>query len=99
MVVNAGNKYGDLEHMFKVKQEFFPSSDITINHLQDRALIALQGPKAHIALQKLVDQDLSKYTFMNHFFAKCPQLNTDLQICRSGYTGNLDILTQCKAVR
>lgn len=87
MVVNAGNKYGDLDHMFKVKRDFFPNDDITINHIQDRALIALQGPKAVLALQKLVDTDLSKYIFMNHFFTKCPQLNTDLQICRSGYTG------------
>jgi len=89
MVVNASNKYGDLEHMYKVQQEFFPNADISINHLTDKALIALQGPKAHIALQKLIDQDLSKYVFMNHFYAKCSQLNTQLQICRSGYTGCL----------
>lgn len=87
MVVNAGNKYGDLEHMFRVRDEYFPGSDLKIDHLQDRALVALQGPKAAQALQSLVDQDLSKYVFMNHFFAKCPQLGTDLQICRSGYTG------------
>lgn len=87
MVVNAGNKYGDLQHMFKIKQEVFPNDDITIKYLQDRALVALQGPKAHVALQKLIDKDLSKYVFMNHFFAKCVPLDTDLQICRSGYTG------------
>lgn len=87
MVVNAGNKYGDLEHMFQVQKEYFPNADISIQHLTDKALIALQGPKAHIVLQKLVDQDLSKYLFMNHFYAKCPQLNTQLQVCRSGYTG------------
>jgi len=87
MVVNAGNKYGDLEHMFRVRDEFFPNSDLKIEHLQDKALVALQGPKSAQVLQALVDQDLSKYVFMNHFFAKCPQLGTDLQICRSGYTG------------
>jgi len=87
MVVNAGNQHGDLEHMSKIKQEYFPNADISIQHLRDKALIALQGPKAQSVLQQLVDQDLSKYVFMNHFYANCPKLNTQLQICRSGYTG------------
>lgn len=38
-------------------------------------------------MSKLVDIDLSKVYFNNHLILKSPILNADIQICRSGYTG------------
>jgi aminomethyltransferase len=62
MVVNAGNKYKDLEHMNNIKSEFFKGKDVSIQYIEDRSLIALQGPAAKDVLQKILkDQlDLSK---------------------------------------
>ena len=87
MVVNAGNKYKDLEHMKKLKQEKFADADVSIEYIEDSALIALQGPKAAQALQKLVDVDLSKYGFMTHHEIYFPSLKEKLLVSRSGYTG------------
>lgn len=36
MVVNGGNKFIDLEHMKKVKEEFFSKADVTIDYLDTR---------------------------------------------------------------
>lgn len=36
MVVNGANKYIDLEHMKRVKDEFFPKGDVTIDYLGSR---------------------------------------------------------------
>jgi Glycine cleavage system T protein (aminomethyltransferase) len=87
IVVNAGNKYTDLEHMKKIKETEFAGKDITIDYLQDKALIALQGPKAHLALAPLVSVDLSKVYFNNHLIVKSPKIDSTIQIVRSGYTG------------
>ena len=49
MVVNGATKYDDLAHL----REHLPD-EITINHLDDRALLALQGPEAFAALSRHV---------------------------------------------
>lgn len=41
MVVNGANKYIDLDHMNKVKQEFFSKSDVSIDYLENRQLLAI----------------------------------------------------------
>lgn len=79
--------------MKNIAQTDFAGKDISINYLQDKALIALQGPKAHLALQPLVDIDLSKVYFNNHLIVKCPQINSTIQIVRAGYTGWFSMLT------
>jgi aminomethyltransferase len=75
MVVNGATKWDDIgtfrEHL---------SDDITINHLDDRALVALQGPEAHVALERLVPGVSALYFMQSGVFG-------DLWISRSGYTG------------
>jgi aminomethyltransferase len=61
--------------------------DITINHLDDRALLALQGPKAAEALVRHVTGEwpLSALTFMR--FGHFELGGVPAAISRSGYTG------------
>lgn len=44
-----------------------PQTDVRLNFLEhiSQSLLALQGPKAADALQKLTDVDLSNFYFMN----------------------------------
>lgn len=79
MVVNGAVKWDDIGHI----REQLPD-DITMNHLEDRALLALQGPKAVDALAKLVP-GVDKLYFMeagSFLWGHEP-----LWISRSGYTG------------
>lgn len=61
MVVNAGNKFKDLDHMKKI-QESFPKDGVTIKYIENRSLVALQGPQSANILQSILkDQiDLKK---------------------------------------
>lgn len=90
MVVNAGNKYKDLDHMKIIQAKYFQDKDLSIEYIEDRSLIALQGPKASEILQTLLkDQiDFKKVPFMTHLdFSKTKIAGFDLMISRSGYTG------------
>src|SRR3546814_16767496 len=49
IVVNGATKYDDIAHL----REHLPD-EITINHMDEQALLALQGPKAIPALSRLV---------------------------------------------
>ena len=82
LVVNGATKWDDIGHL----REALPD-EVTLNHLDELALLALQGPKACAALEPLVsgDQPLSALTFM-----KGGQFSLDgvgVWISRSGYTG------------
>lgn len=63
VVVNAGNKHIDLEHMQKIKDEF--SGDVKIEYIEDRSLLALQGKAAADILSNYVSVDLSQQSFMS----------------------------------
>jgi aminomethyltransferase len=82
LVVNGATKWDDIGHL----REYLPD-EITINHLEDRALLALQGPKAAAALERHVTGEwpLSALTFMRlgHFEIG----GVAVAISRSGYTG------------
>jgi aminomethyltransferase len=82
LVVNGATKWDDIGHL----REYLPD-EITINHLEDRALLALQGPKAAAALERHVTGEwpLSALTFMRlgHFEIG----GVAAAISRSGYTG------------
>ncbi len=82
MVVNGATKWDDLAHL---RMEL--PDDITLNHLEDRALLALQGPEAFAALEPLVSGEypLSALTFMR--FGKFELAGASVTISRSGYTG------------
>lgn len=79
LVVNGAVKWDDIAHL----REFLPD-EINISHLEDRALLALQGPKAVDALKRIVP-GVDKLFFMeaaSFFWGLEP-----LWISRSGYTG------------
>ncbi len=79
LVVNGATKWDDIAHL----RERLPD-DVTLNHMADRALLALQGPEAVTALARLVP-DVTGLTFM-HGSSYQWQGHT-LGIGRSGYTG------------
>lgn len=86
MVVNGACKHKDLEHMRAVLAEFNAAGgDVAIEHLEDRQLLALQGPGAAAVLQALVTEDLSKVGFMSGYPMTVAGL--DCGVMRCGYTG------------
>jgi len=82
LVVNGATKWDDIATL----RERLPD-EITLNHLEDSALFALQGPKAFEALEPLVtgEYSLSSLTFMRGGQFKLG--GVDAWISRSGYTG------------
>jgi aminomethyltransferase len=81
MVVNGATKFEDIGHM----REALPD-DITINHLEDRALLALQGPRAVDALRRIIP-GVEQLVFMTADHFLWPARHSALWISRSGYTG------------
>lgn len=82
LVVNGATKWDDIAHI----REQLPDA-ITLNHLEDRALFALQGPKAFAALERHATGKwpLSVLTFMH--FGPFEIAGHQVTISRSGYTG------------
>ena len=80
LVVNAACKDADLEHIASAL-----SSRVRVERIEDRALIALQGPKAAAVASGLIDGDLATMSFMAQH--RCDWQGADLWISRSGYTG------------
>lgn len=64
LVVNAGCREKDLAHLGKHLKPFQDAGKAVGWHIHDeRSLLALQGPLAPDALQKLTKEDLSKMYF------------------------------------
>lgn len=82
LVVNGATKWDDIGHL----REWLPDA-ITLNHLEDRALLALQGPKAVDALSRHAkgEYPLETLTFMK--FGRFTLAGHDVTIARAGYTG------------
>jgi aminomethyltransferase len=79
VVVNGATKHGDLE----VLQSRLPR-EIVVDHMKEQALLALQGPRAAEALEKLAP-GVSELGFMQ---GKAFQVHgQSAWISRSGYTG------------
>jgi len=82
VVVNGEVKWDDIAHL---RMEM--PDDITINHLEERALLALQGPKAFDALARHATGewplDALKFMMGGRFSIG----GVDAWISRSGYTG------------
>ncbi len=79
LIVNGAVKDADIAHLRRMLPE-----SVTLDYLADRALIALQGPKAVDALARLVPE-VTDLVFMQGTSA---QWNGHiLGISRSGYTG------------
>lgn len=79
MVVNGACKWDDIAHF----REFLPD-EIGMNHMEDHALLALQGPEAAAALERVIP-GVSALVFMQG--APFAWQGHDLWISRSGYTG------------
>ncbi len=80
LVVNGATKWDDIAHL----REHLPD-EITLTHLDERALLALQGPEAAGALERTMRGLTEDFGFME---AKAWQFGElDLMISRSGYTG------------
>jgi len=82
LVVNGATKHGDIAHM----RERLPVG-VTLDHFEDRALIALQGPEAFAALDRHAGGrwPLSALGFMRG--GPFELIGVDAWIARSGYTG------------
>ena len=82
LVVNGATKWDDLAHL----REHLPD-EVTLNHLDERALLALQGPQAFAALERHVsgEHPLAALTFMR--FGQFELGGVPVTISRSGYTG------------
>ena len=82
LVVNGATKWDDIAHL----RESLPD-EVGITHLEDSALLALQGPKAAAALERVTtgEYPLSALTFMKGGQFKIA--GADAWISRSGYTG------------
>ncbi|MCR9179053.1 MAG: glycine cleavage system aminomethyltransferase GcvT [Erythrobacteraceae bacterium] len=79
LVVNGATKWDDIGTL----REALPD-DITLNHMDDYALLALQGPKAAEALTRHVP-GVEALTFMK--FGPFTLAGHDVTIARAGYTG------------
>ena len=79
MVVNGAVKYDDLAHL----RDHLPDA-ITLNHMDDHALLALQGPKAVDALSRLVPGVEALVFMLGDTF---DWSGMKLRISRTGYTG------------
>ncbi len=80
LVVNGAMKWDDIAHLREHLDD-----DVTMTHLEDHALIALQGPNAATALNRVMRNVIDDMVFMDsvcHDFGEWP-----LRITRSGYTG------------
>jgi aminomethyltransferase len=83
LVVNGAVKHEDIAYL----RANLPTA-VALNHLEDRALLALQGPKAVEALSRIVP-GVDRLFFMEAdiFFWGPREDATPLWISRSGYTG------------
>lgn len=79
LVVNAACKAEDIAHM----KANLPDH-VTVTEITDRALLALQGPKAEVALARLVPQ-VAEMKFMDS--VRLDVNGVEWWISRSGYTG------------
>ena len=82
MVVNGAVKWDDIAHL----REHL-ADEITLNHLDDRALLALQGPKAFDALARHTSGEWPLDVLRFMMGGRFTIAGVDAWISRSGYTG------------
>ncbi|HEU4820116.1 MAG TPA: glycine cleavage system aminomethyltransferase GcvT [Qipengyuania sp.] len=80
MVVNGATKWDDIAHL----REHLPD-EITLTHLDDRGLLALQGPEAAAVLETLLPGVAAELVFMQGTSREWR--GAALGVGRSGYTG------------
>ena len=80
LVVNGATKWDDIAHL----REHLPD-EITLTHLEDQALLAVQGPEAETALRRVFRDAMGDLKFMQG--TRFGFGDIDIGISRSGYTG------------
>lgn len=83
LVVNASNIDKDWDHIQKQNQKF---NAIVTNQSENTALLAIQGPKALTAMQKLCDMDLHSLSNYSHQTTSFGGIKNVL-VATTGYTG------------
>lgn len=87
IVSNAGCADKDFEHMKRREEEMRSKKlDVKLERIEDRALLALQGPKMPDLLQAGVKFDLKKLAFMSTIEASVFGIE-GCRVTRCGYTG------------
>ncbi|XP_014669541.1 PREDICTED: aminomethyltransferase, mitochondrial-like [Priapulus caudatus] len=87
VVSNAGCAEKDLKHMMESVAGFRAAGgDAAVELIEDRALVAVQGPEVISVLQAAVDGDLSTLTFMMSVVTSVFGV-PDCRVTRCGYTG------------
>jgi len=86
VVSNAGCRDKDLPLMnARLGEMVAEGKDVALELLDDRGLVALQGPGMVSCLQPLTDLDLSTLNFMSS--AVCKVAGVECRVTRCGYTG------------
>lgn len=86
VVSNAGCAEKDLKHLQERLEAVGAEMDVALEILEDKALLALQGPKAATVLQSGVQGDLSRMLFMHT--AEMDVFGVkNVRVTRCGYTG------------
>lgn len=80
VVVNGATKWDDIAHL----RERLPD-EITLTHLEDQALLAVQGPEAATALGRVFRDAIGDLKFMQGTAFRFGEI--EIGIGRSGYTG------------
>ncbi|MGV2495079.1 glycine cleavage system aminomethyltransferase GcvT [Pelagerythrobacter aerophilus] len=80
VVVNGATKWDDIAHL----REHLPD-EITLTHLEDQALLAVQGPEAANALRRVFRDAMGDLKFMQGTSFHFGEI--EIGIGRSGYTG------------
>jgi len=87
IVSNAGCAEKDIRHMKDTEKSFRAQNfDVKLEIIDDRALVALQGPKMREVLQPGVSFDMSKFPFMNTKLSSVYSIE-NCRVTRCGYTG------------
>jgi aminomethyltransferase len=81
VVVNASNTEADLAWM----QAQAKSYGVSVKHLDGQAMLALQGPKAELILQSLMDASLAPLKY--YHLRQDTVAGVPAYVSRSGYTG------------
>lgn len=86
VVSNAGCADKVLEHLQDRLKAVSNDLDVALEVLEDKALVALQGPQAAKVLQSGVQSDLSNMFFMHGGVVEAFGIK-DVRVTRCGYTG------------